>query len=426
MNRFLISFVIMIIGAESADEEIVVIGAGIEMKRAVVIGAGNIGRGFIGKVFSESGYEVCFLDVNKEIIKELCDRKSYTVRTVSNDEDYCTTVKNVYGVDANSDLAIKEIATCDIMATSVGVNVLPKIVPILAAGIKLRIKNEGSPLNILLAENQIHVDEYMRQLIYCELHEKERKWADEHLGLVEVSIGRMIPPLTAEEKKNDPLLIAVEPYCELPADRLGFKGDIPNLKGLIPFTPFDFYIKRKLYLHNMGHAICAYLGFQKRCSYIYEAIADPHIFNVVSDAMEQSAKALHKEFPEIPFEEIDENRIDLLSRFKNKALKDTIFRVANDPIRKLRHDDRLIGSALYCLSQGVKPRSVVIGIIYAYKYKKINDPSSLEIQEFIKNHGFEKALLKYSGIDIDSELGEMILSMWRATLEIFEQIKQRF
>lgn len=32
------------------------------MKKAVVYGSGKIGRGFIGKIFAESGYQVCFLD----------------------------------------------------------------------------------------------------------------------------------------------------------------------------------------------------------------------------------------------------------------------------------------------------------------------------------------------------------------------------
>ena len=38
------------------------------MPSSVVFGAGNIGRGFIGQLFSESGYEVIFVDVDEPLI----------------------------------------------------------------------------------------------------------------------------------------------------------------------------------------------------------------------------------------------------------------------------------------------------------------------------------------------------------------------
>jgi mannitol-1-phosphate 5-dehydrogenase len=41
------------------------------MKKAVMYGAGNIGRGFIGQLFSQSGYEVVFLDINREVIDRM-------------------------------------------------------------------------------------------------------------------------------------------------------------------------------------------------------------------------------------------------------------------------------------------------------------------------------------------------------------------
>jgi len=172
------------------------------MKKAVMYGAGNIGRGFIGKVFSESGYQVCFLDIDEVVIQALCSKGSYTVLTVSNSNKWDTIVNHVYGVNANSEQAIAEISACDIMATSVGVNILPKIAPNLALGIKRRIKSHNAPLNILLAENQLQVDHLMRELIYQELDPTEQEWADENLGLVEVSIGRMIPPLTRRNSRN--------------------------------------------------------------------------------------------------------------------------------------------------------------------------------------------------------------------------------
>ena len=56
------------------------------MKKAIMYGGGNIGRGFIGKVFSDSGYEVCFLDIMQPLIDEMNRRHGYTVRIVSNAE----------------------------------------------------------------------------------------------------------------------------------------------------------------------------------------------------------------------------------------------------------------------------------------------------------------------------------------------------
>ena len=248
------------------------------MKKAVMYGAGNIGRGFIGKVFSDSGYKVCFIDIDKKLIDAFNKDKEYYVKIVADDFERLEKVKNVYAVDANSDQAVQEIAECDIMATSVGVNALPYIVDNIAKGIRMRMSMGSKPLDIILAENLIDVDARMRQMIYEKLNPEEQKWADQHLGLVEASIGRMVPPLTKEEREKSPLLIAVEPYSELPVDSLGFKGPIPDLVGLKPFTPFDFYIKRKLFLHNMGHAICAYLGWEKQYQYISEAIRDQVIY----------------------------------------------------------------------------------------------------------------------------------------------------
>lgn len=60
---------------------------------------------------------------------------------------------------------------------------------------------------------------------------------------------------------------------------------------------------------------------------------------------------------------------DLLGRFRNAALKDTCKRVGGDPTRKLGAADRLIGSSLLCLEQGVKPAYIAVGAAGAvYRY----------------------------------------------------------
>lgn len=380
------------------------------MKKAVMYGAGNIGRGFIGKVFSDSGYKVCFIDIDKKLIDAFNKDKEYYVKIVADDFERLEKVKNVYAVDANSDQAVQEIAECDIMATSVGVNALPYIVDNIAKGIRMRMSMGSKPLDIILAENLIDVDARMRQMIYEKLNPEEQKWADQHLGLVEASIGRMVPPLTEEEREKSPLLIAVEPYSELPVDSLGFKGPIPDLVGLKPFTPFDFYIKRKLFLHNMGHAICAYLGWEKQYQYISEAIRDQVIYKKTKSAMELIVQALAKEYPQIPVKEIEANKDDLLYRFHNRALKDTIERVAKDPIRKLQPNDRLVGAARYCLDSGIRPDEIVEGIAAALKYDNPNDPAAVKIQDDISKFGMDYVLENVLKLDRGSELWDMLKS----------------
>ena len=41
------------------------------MKKAVMFGGGNIGRGFIGAVLAEAGYQIAFADVNVDLLNKL-------------------------------------------------------------------------------------------------------------------------------------------------------------------------------------------------------------------------------------------------------------------------------------------------------------------------------------------------------------------
>ena len=191
---------------------------------------------------------------------------------------------------------------------------------------------------------------------------------------------------------------------------MGFKGPIPDLVGLKPFTPFDFYIKRKLFLHNMGHAICAYLGWEKQYQYISEAIRDQVIYKKTKSAMELIVQALAKEYPQIPVKEIEANKDDLLYRFHNRALKDTIERVAKDPIRKLQPNDRLVGAARYCLDSGIRPDEIVEGIAAALKYNNPNDPAAVKIQDDISKFGMDYVLENVLKLDRGSELWDMLKS----------------
>ena len=231
------------------------------MKQAVMYGGGNIGRGFIGATLSQAGYEVTFVDVAEPVVKALQEKHTYPVRYVSNEGHKDVWIQNVTAVNGNDTEAVAEtIAKCDIMATAVGVRVLPWIVPNIVAGLRKRWAEGRAPLNIIICENLMNANHVLAGMLKEKLTEEECALFDKTVGLVEASIGRMVPVQTEEMKDGDILRVCVEKYGFLPVDKDAFKGEIPEISNLVPYSPFDFYLKRKLYIHNMGHATCAYLG----------------------------------------------------------------------------------------------------------------------------------------------------------------------
>ena len=337
--------------------------------KAVMYGGGNIGRGFIGMLFSQSGYEVTFIDVSDIVVTTLNRDHQYPVRIVSSESYEDVVVTNVSAVNGNDmNAVVAAIAEADIMATAVGVNVLKFIVPNIAAGLRKRFAETDCSLNIIICENLMDVNKVMEGMLKKELNEEEIKFFDEQVGLVEASVGRMVPVQTPDMQDGNPLRVCVERYGYFPVDKAAFRGRIPEIENMVPFEPFDFYIKRKLYIHNMGHATCAYLGMYTGVDYIYQSINDADAYIIIENAMLESALALSKKYL-INIEDIMRHIQDLLERFKNAALKDTCNRVGGDPKRKLSPIDRLIGSAALCIEQNITPVFISIGVagaVYAY------------------------------------------------------------
>ncbi len=376
-------------------------------------GAGNIGRGFIGQLLSESQYEVVFIDINSEMINKLNSDKKYPITILTGKDKKEVMVSNVRGVIGTDITNIAaEIADADIMATAVGVNVLSRIVKPIAKGLSQRWDNQNfTPLNIIICENLMDADHYLTALIKEELNPEQKILFDNHVGLVEASIGRMVPVMTTEMQEGNILRVCVEEYSELPVDKVAFKGEIPSIKNLKPFTPFKFYIQRKLYIHNMGHAITAYFGKLKGYKYIWEAISDPSIKNPVSKAMRDSARALAIEH-NMSIEDILEHVDDLIYRFGNKQLGDTIERVGNDTKRKLSPSDRLVGAALQCCKHTINPEFISLGIAAAMRFDSQQDISLGGAFIMAQNDGPEAVLENLCGIEKDSVLFNSIIEFY--------------
>ena len=333
-------------------------------------GAGNIGRSLIAQLFSKTGYEIVFVDVDKNIIDTLNRERRYLIQ-VKDEHPEDIWVENVRGMDGrDTEAVIKEIASADVMATAVGANALNYIYKIVAEGIKQR----KSPLNIIICENLRHMSRIFKENLLS--HLPEGFPIDEKVGLIETTIGKMVPIMPDEVKNRDPLLVWAEAYNTLYVAKDGFIGEVPQIDGIIARSNFDAYVDQKLFIHNLGHAVTAYMGYlvEPENIHIWSAIENEVVRGVVEAAMWESAHALMFEYPTEFTEQNQQVYIDdLINRFGNAYLGDTIFRVGRDITRKLGFDERLIGAARMDLKHHITPRYTALGIASAFMFRAIDE-----------------------------------------------------
>ena len=381
-------------------------------KKLVLFGAGKIGRSFIGQLFSKGGYEVVFVDVFLPVIEELNRRREYDV-VIKGINESVIKVKNVRGVYAgNEDEVINEICNARIVATAVGQNGLPAIFPLLARGLECRLHHyPESPLDIVIAENLRNAAQYFEDEL--------KKYLPaiypftEMVGLVETSIGKMVPLMTQKDLQQDVLQVFAEEYNTLILDKKAFKNPIPKIEGLAPKENMKAWVDRKLFIHNLGHAAAAYLGFlyNQKFIYLWEVLEIREVFSEVREIMQQSAAALLKKYPNEFTKESLQNHIDdLLARFLNHALGDTLFRVGCDLPRKLGSDDRLAGAIKLAIEMNLPYQKILKALVCGCRFRAAGEDgkmlqSDIEFAQIYET-GIRNVLTDVCGFE---EIGDKLL-----------------
>jgi mannitol-1-phosphate 5-dehydrogenase len=189
---------------------------------------------------------------------------------------------------------------------------------------------------------------------------------------------------------------------------------------MIPVRNFRAEVERKLFTHNLGHAALGYIGYIKGHTYVSDALQDTEIKGVFESALRETARALISRYPDdLDPAEHDEVLADVMVRFGNPMLRDTVRRVAHDPIRKLGPDDRLIGSAKLCLGEGVTPQNIALVCGAALRYDFEGDPPAVRLQGLIAAKGVSGALAEISGTEPGGRLSRMIQEGYHAVTSYF-------
>lgn len=338
--------------------------------KAVHFGAGNIGRGFVGLLLHEGGYELVFSDVAGALVDAINATGSYTVHEAGpGGVDRVVTGYRAVNSAEDPDAVAEEVATADVVTCAVGPTVLRFIAPAIVAGLARR-SPDLPPLKVMACENAIGATDQLRAEI-----EKLDPAAAGRAVYANTAVDRIVPAQPAGAGVD----VTVEPYYEWAIESGPFEDDLPSIPGAHFVEDLGPYIERKLFTVNTGHAATAYFGAQAGIERISDALADPSIAARVSAALEETGAVLEAVHGLDP-EELAAYRAKILDRFRNPELVDTVQRVGRQPLRKLSRHERFIGPASQAAERGLSTSALVAAIAATTAFDDPADEQSVELQ----------------------------------------------
>jgi mannitol-1-phosphate 5-dehydrogenase len=377
------------------------------MKQTVHFGAGNIGRGFIGALFSQSGYHVTFVDIADNIINKLNADRKYKV-LLATDEKETTTIKNVSGLNnmKQENEVIEAIKGATYLTTAIGPTILPRIAPLIAKGLVERLKSSDEKLYVIACENQISSTDILKKYILESLDEETKAKLQNKVYFFNSAVDRIVPI----QDNQDSLDVLVEPYYEWVVET---SETIPAIEGMTIVPELAPFIERKLFTVNTGHAVIAYLGYLEGKSTIDQTLADQEIYNQVKRTLGETGAYLIKQYG-LNEEEHQKYITKIIERFKNAYLKDGVTRVGRSPLRKLGPDDRLVRPATEAKKAGLPFTNLAKAIAAALLFDFKEDEEAMKLQAMINESGVAAVLKEVCQLDENDEVTKEILHHYEA------------
>lgn len=376
--------------------------------RSVHFGAGNIGRGFIGQLLSQAGYETTFVDIQEKIVEALKKEQHYDVILADESQEHVR-VDRVTALHSqyDSDAVVEQLAGADLITTAVGPNVLSIISEILAEGLAARIQAGASPVNVIACENMVGGSAALRGYVMQHVDSENVDAVESVAGFPNAAVDRIVP-----EQSTEGLDVIVEPFYEWVVDESQVTGEKPDVEGITYVSDLSPYIERKLFTVNTGHAAVAYLGYAHGLPTIAEAVEDDLVLEKVSGVLDETGRLLVEKHG-FDDEEHARYKQKILSRFRNPFISDDVTRVARTPMRKLGREERLVSPALQLLERGHEPVHLAEVIAAILRYDDPKDGEAVELREMVRDRGERAALSQCAGVDEDHPLVELVLEQMK-------------
>lgn len=165
---------------------------------AVHFGAGNIGRGFIGQLLHESGYDIVFVDVRDDVVEALKTQGRYDVILADENERHIPVDRvTVLHSARDADEVTERLAEANLVTTAVGPSILPVIAPAIAQGLLERVRLGGAPVNVIACENMVGASQALRGFVMEHVPEDTAQAVEEIAGFPNAAVDRIVPEYQA-------------------------------------------------------------------------------------------------------------------------------------------------------------------------------------------------------------------------------------
>jgi len=369
----------------------------------LAIGAGAIGKSVTGLTFREMGFDVTFVDVREDVIRDINRRKGYRIKTARfKMEDTWQEVTGVSACSVSSDEAEKKAICADYMCTSVGSAGLKTFIPTLVKWLQKRNSVSHKRMYLLFFENEGQCMDMVSHAVKTAMGN-----IPEWLTMAKASIERMTKALPSDNGEFDVVGERVFPVF-LPKETMKDSSIAKDTKRFRLVDDIDAYYYRKLYTNNLGHAALGYAGTYYGYHTSVQTMDDERVSSIMYEALSESGAMLVKTFG-FTEEEMREHIEELPTRFWNQGLDDSLVRLARDPIRKIGPEERIIGAMRKCFLKGIEITGICKILCYALRYYNESDEESRLLNKLGKEKGMEWVLENICRISRDEPIYSRIL-----------------
>lgn len=383
-----------------------------------IIGTGRSGRGMLGEMYHGAGYHITFADIKDELVDGLRRQGYYTVqmtdmKTGESEERKVDGFDIVHAV-REKERYLEALIHSDLVSTALLPGDFDAVIGDLAAAVRLR-RRRGirTLLFITLGANYVGLYEYFQEKMAAALAGEDLDYYHMYIRLVMSIVNRKNLLAGEEERKKDP-------YRIIGDNKAVLRVEESEELAACPYLPPFFRLEKglgaamavKIWTGNLVQCSMAFVALQDGLKDTYEASYHKEAARYACYASAEGYRAVAAEYGLPPRDDRQ-----MVTIFRNPGLKDSLYRIVREPIRKFGRNDRFIGPALCCMRHGILPYYITRCLAYGFLYFNEADPQSLELQGFIREHGIGQAILRFCQLDLERQeekvVYELVLNAYR-------------